>query len=115
MSARLGNTLYDPETGDIGRVVCFDVHERPVCQTEGGRLFKGGKHLTGRRTLESRFEAGDLKVCDCAGCRKILLGNCHAEEVREAQAAGENTTLLPELVAARFNERPYCRDCLRRM
>jgi hypothetical protein len=110
---RLGQVLRDPHTGDKGRVVGFAYDGAPLSKTDGGRLFTGGKHLNGRQpSLSERYFSGELKACNCAGCRVVLLGSCHKEDVRLAKLLNHDVTGLPELVAEYVNGRPYCRECL---
>jgi hypothetical protein len=113
MNAHLGQVLRDPLTGDKGRVVGFAHDGSPLAKTEGGRLFTGGKDVRGQRqSLSARYFAGDLKVCNCAGCREVLLGTAHKEELRIASITKEDTTGVPPLVAGRIDGRPYCHGCL---
>lgn len=116
MKARIGQVLRDPETGDTGRVVGFRGDGLPLAKTQGGRLFIGGKDLRGvRRSLSTRYFNGDLKACNCAGCQEVLLASCHAEELRAARTAGDDTTGVPPLVGGRIDGRPYCQRCLERI
>ncbi len=113
MALRIGQLMRDPKTGDLGRVVGFNRDDQPFSRTKGGRLFVGGKSLAGRpQTLSDRYFDGQVKVCNCASCRKELLAACHADELRVAQLIGESVNGLPPLVAGRVADRPYCSTCL---
>lgn len=108
----IGQVVYDPVTGDKGRVVGFTGGNEPIAKTDRGRLFRSGKDVRGQRRIAGRFEHGELKVCNCAGCKKLLLGACHAAEVEQAKRAGHDVLGLPELVGGRVEGRPYCEACL---
>jgi hypothetical protein len=65
-----------------------------------------------QKTLRHRWLEGDVKVCNCASCNRILLGASHEEELRVAKLTGQHLDGVPPLVAGRINGRPYCADCL---
>lgn len=116
MKYRIGQLMMDPTTGDKGRIVGFTHDNQPLCKTTADRLFVGGYDLRGpRRSFSKRYFDGYLKVCNCAGCREVLLGLCHEAELQEARNGGDDLTGVPELVAGRVGDRPYCESCLRRL
>lgn len=52
----------------------------------------------------------DLRVCNCAGCRKLLVG--YADRQAHKDAHGNSNVSRLELVAERIRDRPYCLACV---
>jgi hypothetical protein len=57
-----------------------------------------------------RHALRSFKVCNCADCGNLLLGESH-RETRERMDES-HMALLPPVVAGRLMGRPYCPVCL---
>ena len=63
-----------------------------------------------RRTI--RFlEEKNARICDCAGCGQVLLGN-NPPQREMILLAGRMGVELPPIVIGKIRGRPYCRDCV---
>lgn len=67
---------------------------------------EGAEHR--RQTRVSPMTSQDVKMCDCAGCGTVMLGESMAKE-----ALGPSLFPLgrPPMVHGRIDGRPYCRPC----
>lgn len=61
-------------------------------------------------TVKDRDPA-TIRICNCAACRKFLLAE--AERAFHRTAPADAKALLPEPVAGRLFDRPYCMKCLK--
>ena len=60
--------------------------------------------------LLTLYQSGEAKTCNCAECGIELLGRCHM--IHRALATDEDKAQLPQVVAGRIKNRPYCAKCL---
>lgn len=111
MSFQINQVVYDPLTGDKGRVIGFAHDDSPIAQTKGGRLFNNGRDARGFRSLTTKYADGDVKVCNCADCGELLLSQSHKDELDRDREAGRDVESLPRLIRGYRNDRPYCPEC----
>jgi hypothetical protein len=64
------------------------------------------------KPLNVLWNSQQAKICNCAGCRRELLGDCHRGQLEAAIATRQDVDNYPPLVAGRYNERPYCERCM---
>jgi hypothetical protein len=56
------------------------------------------------------MEYMDLKMCNCAGCSRRMMGASMAFYLLTLPPS--ERTKLPPMVAGRIHDRPYCEECL---
>lgn len=67
-------------------------------------------HSLQRGSLLRDYVRGDAKLCNCAACGIVLLGASQRDEYEATPESARES--LPELVAGRIRQRPYCAACL---
>ena len=65
------------------------------------------------KTLAELLRRGDLKVCNCCECGKLLTGKFHAGLYGAEVACRVPRGDVPPLCAGRVDDRPYCDACIR--
>jgi hypothetical protein len=78
-----------------------------------GSLFRAKQRASQHRRITQGgcgVNTDDLKMCNCAGCQKELLSRDHIEFIGSLPEVRRRA--MPEFVAGRVSDRPYCDGCL---
>ncbi len=61
--------------------------------------------------IHNKRDISGLKFCNCAGCNRELLGQCHAEWYAQCTTQRLRSLGIYAIVYCRKDDRPYCKIC----